>query len=46
MRSSRSYRDFQQQLAARKLDAGYIFMGNEDYLVDEAPDRAARRPAH
>jgi len=36
MRSSRQYRDFQQQLAARKLDAGYIFMGNEDYLVDEA----------
>jgi DNA polymerase III delta subunit len=36
MRSSRSYRDFQQQLAARKLDAGYIFAGSESYLIDEA----------
>jgi DNA polymerase III delta subunit len=36
MRSSRSYRDFQQQLAARKLDAGYIFVGSEGYLIDEA----------
>jgi DNA polymerase III delta subunit len=36
MRSSRSYRDFQQQFAARKLDAGYIFAGSESYLIDEA----------
>ena len=36
MRSSRQYRDFQQQLARRELAAGYIFIGSEDYLIDEA----------
>jgi DNA polymerase III delta subunit len=36
MRSIRSYRDFQHQLAARKMDAGYIFAGSESYLIDEA----------
>jgi DNA polymerase III delta subunit len=36
VRSIRNYRDFQKELAARKLASGYLFVGPESYLINEA----------